>query len=57
MDAATFEKFSVGLGTGEGEDDKCSAHVTRVEMSLLRSLHGGMWVWKPPGLIGLLLSP
>lgn len=54
MDAA--EKFAVGLGGGE-KDDKCSSCVRWVEMSSLRSLHGGMWVWKPVGPIGLLFSP
>lgn len=38
MDAA--EKFAVGLGGGE-KDDKCSSCVRWVEMSSLRSLHGG----------------
>lgn len=56
MDAAAFGKFAVGLGAA-GEDDKCSPHVTWVEMSSLRSLHGGMWVWKSPGPLGLLFSP
>lgn len=56
IDAAAFGKFSAGLGA-EGVDDKWSPHVTWVEMSSLRSLHGGMWVWKPPGPVGLFFSP
>lgn len=28
--------------------------VTWMELSSPRSLHGGMGVWKPPGLVGLL---